>query len=577
MASPTTNVRPPTLPYLAAVVLCGVAGFVVFQFFGNSARGYINTPSLFWWWASHWADPQAESEHGWLILAISACLFARNLWLSKMTQTSELAWRPLVAMLAGFALHLLGYVMQQGRISIGGLLLFGWGVLALAGGRRWGRAALFPLAFLLFAIPLNVLDTVGFYLRLGVIDTAWHLAQFVHIDVIRNGTQLLSPDGSYQYDVAAACSGMRSLMALAALSLLLGYLNFRSWWWRALIGLLCFPYAFLGNVARIFSIIAAAAWRGQGAGEMTHRVMGVGVFVIVLGLVQMTVWLLQKYQLAQSCDSAASQETSPAAAPAPSRKPRGYFSSASSVWIIAGVVSVAALVVSIVTRQVDAMEVSPRVGIKLAADGVNPVTLPAYLGSEWEGQAADISAIEREVLPADTGFSRKNYVSLQRPNERVFLSIVLSGRDRTSIHRPEICLVGQGWTITQRATHAFAWPSIPSPSAQRPSPINAAVPATLLSIEREFRPKQGGKIKVPALMAYWFVGSDKIVASNTERIVDTSLDRLYHWQAHRWAYVVVQTLAPDGETAALARMQAVLDGTLTTFQLPLGLPATASP
>ena len=221
-------------------------------------------------------------------------------------------------------------------------------------------------------------------------------------------------------------------------------------WWRALIGLLCFPYAFLGNVARIFSIIVAAAWRGQGAGEMTHRVMGVGVFVIVLGLVQMTVWLLQKYQLARSCDSVESQETSPAAAPALSSKPLGYFSSASRVWIIAGVVSVAALVVSIVAHQVDVMAVSPRVGIKLAADGVNPVTLPAYLGSEWEGQAADISAIEREVLPADTGFSRKNYVSLQRPNERVFLSIVLSGRDRTSIHRPEICLVGQGWTITQR-------------------------------------------------------------------------------------------------------------------------------
>ena len=64
--------------------------------------------------------------------------------------------------------------------------------------RRWGQAAIFPLTFLLFAIPLNVLDTVGFYLRMGVIDTAWHLAQFVHIDVIRNGTQLLSPDGRYQ-------------------------------------------------------------------------------------------------------------------------------------------------------------------------------------------------------------------------------------------------------------------------------------------------------------------------------------------------------------------------------------------
>ena len=110
-------------------------------------------------------------------------------------------------MLAGLALHLLGYVMQQGRISIGGLLVFGWGVFALAGGRRWGRAAIFPLTFLLFAIPLNVLDTVGFYLRMGVIDTAWHLAQFVHIDVIRNGTQLLSPDGE-----AAALARMQAVL-----------------------------------------------------------------------------------------------------------------------------------------------------------------------------------------------------------------------------------------------------------------------------------------------------------------------------------------------------------------------------
>jgi len=442
--------------------------------------------------------------------------------------------------------------------------------------RLRGRAAIFPLAFLIFAIPLNVLDTAGFYLRIGVIDTAWHLARFMHIDVIRNGTQLLSPDGSYQYDVAAACSGLRSLMALAALSLLLGYLNFRSWWVRVLIGLLCFPYAFLGNVARIFSIIAAAAWRGQGAGEMTHSVMGLGVFVIVLGLVQVTVWLLQKYQLARPGDAAVNNETAAVAVPVLNRKLLDHNSSIFRVWVTVTTVGAAALVVGFATHRVDALEFNPRVGIKLAADGVNPVALPAYLGSEWEGQTADISAIEHEVLPADTGFSRKNYVSLQRPNERVFLSIVLSGRDRTSIHRPEICLVGQGWTITQRATHAFAWPSTPPTSTLRLFPVSAAVPATLLSIEREFRTKQGKKIKVPALMAYWFVGSDKIVASNTERIVDTSLDRLFHWQAHRWAYVVVQTLAPDGEIAALARMQAVLDGTLATFQLPLGAPVAVT-
>jgi len=167
--------------------------------------------------------------------------------------------------------------------------------------------------------------------------------------------------------------------------------------------------------------------------------------------------------------------------------------------------------------------------------------------------------VEREVLPPDTGFSRKNYVLLHNLNVRVFLSIVLSGRDRTSIHRPEICLVGQGWTITGRTQHRFT----------RPDVSGAPVPATVLRIEHEFTTPRGEKVKVPALFAYWFVGADRIVASHWERILYTSLDRLRHLQTHRWAYVVVQTIATDGEAAALARMQAILDGTLPKFQEPI--------
>jgi hypothetical protein len=61
----------------------------------------------------------------------------------------------MTAMLGGLAVHLLGYAVQQTRISILGFLLFTWGVLALAGGRRWGRAAAFPLAFMVFAVPVK--------------------------------------------------------------------------------------------------------------------------------------------------------------------------------------------------------------------------------------------------------------------------------------------------------------------------------------------------------------------------------------------------------------------------------------
>ena len=55
-----------------------------------------------------------------------------------------------------------------------------------------------------------------------------------------------------------------------------------------------------------------------------------------------------------------------------------------------------------------------------------------------------VAELLRDILPADTGFSRKNYAFVADRTRDVFLSIVLSGRDRTSIHRPELCLVGQG-------------------------------------------------------------------------------------------------------------------------------------
>ena len=58
---------------------CAAVGILLFQFFGNSGRGYIDTASLFYWWIYQWNDPASETQHGWLILGLSAWLFWRNL------------------------------------------------------------------------------------------------------------------------------------------------------------------------------------------------------------------------------------------------------------------------------------------------------------------------------------------------------------------------------------------------------------------------------------------------------------------------------------------------------------------
>ncbi|HVU32145.1 MAG TPA: EpsI family protein [Opitutaceae bacterium] len=521
-------------------------------------------------------------------------------------------------MLAGLGLHAVGFAAQQARVSIIALLVFAWGVLHLGGGRRWGRAAVFPVAFLVFAIPLNALDSVGFWLRLWVINSSAWLAHHAGIGVLQNGTQLVAPDGRYSYDVAAACSGIRSLMALAALSLLMGYLYFRSWWRRAVVLLFCFPLVYVGNVTRISSIVFAAQVGGTRWGDVAHEVMGYAIFLIVLGgalavaagldrLVPESTRIggqtteggerrandeSQKAEGNGATPQAADDGESRGEGTAPKQFPREgetaieadrtaqaagngdrahaddrtdrgvkppvqSRATRSRVWIGAGLVVAIAAGEGAFLHRVEALPLRGTAGVVLTMDGRNPVELPSIVGRSWFGLPAPVTAIERQILPPDTGYSRADYVAA-RDGHHVFLSIVLSGRDRTSIHRPELCLVGQGWTIRGRERHRFAYPGHP----------DAAFPATILRVRREVSTPTG-KVSVPQLVAYWFVGGDRVVATHWHRLAVDAWNRVVHGRADRWAYVLLQTDAVDGEPAALARMQAILDGTLPAFQRPL--------
>jgi EpsI family protein len=525
-----------------------LAGAVVFQFFGNATHGYVHTDSMFWWWISQWMNPKAETEHGWLILGLSCWLFWQNARREPAAPNAAAPGPALAAMLGGLAVHLLGYAVQQTRISIIGFLLFTWGVLALAGGRRWGRASVFPLALMVFALPVNVLDTAGFWLRMWVIDASHGLAHLAGLGVIRSGTQLFAPDGTYQYDVAAACSGVRSLMALTALSLLVGYLNFRPWWLRLFVLLLSFPFTYLGNVVRISAIIVTAELFGQRAGVVVHEWAGFVVFIVVLGLVLLSVNGLRRLF------PGAVRPEGGAMAPCWTAPLAGAGREARARWVALTFV-VAAAAGAGFARQLDALPVRSDTGVRLAADGRNPADLPAFVGTDWIGRRVEVSDVERDILPPDTGFSRRYYVALQDPRRQVLLSIVLSGRDRSSIHRPELCVEGQGWTIKGSFAHRFAGVQ----------PGAGAVPATVLRLERSG--VNGGK-PAPALLAYWFVSSDAVVATHWERMLLGAWARLRHGRADRWAYVLAQTGSEDGEAMALARMQVLLAGTLPAFQKP---------
>lgn len=538
--------------WLAAA--CALAGAAVFQFFGNVNRGYIDTASLFYWWGFQWSNPDSETEHGWLVLGLAVWVLWRNVKASGDEiggegPRGELGWLAGGAMVAGLAIHAMGFIAQQARVSIVGLLFFTWGVLRLGGGRRWGSAAIFPLGFMLFAIPLNALDTVGLWLRMWVVDASGAIARGGGVAVLQNGTLLSSPDGKYHYDVAEACSGIRSLTAMLALSLLAGYLNFRTWSRRVAVLLLCFPLVYIGNVARIVAIVFAAEWGGPKCGDIAHDVMGYGIFGIVLGGVLLAIAALRRWSPEGDDKVDTTGQSQPQGTAAETQGPR--------LIVVAAVVTLVALAEMLWLARIAARPGQGVAGVALAVDGLNPVELPAFLGIEWTGRPAEISLAERTILPPDTGYSRKLYFNHRNAAKQVFLSIVLSGRDRTSIHRPELCLMGQGWTVEETQRRDFSYPG------------GVGFPATVLRVQREVQTPQG-KQRAPQLVAYWFVGGDSVVPSHWERVARDAWNRVVHGRADRWAYVLMQTDATDGEAAALARMQTVLDATLPAFQPKLG-------
>ena len=572
-----------------AALVCAVSGAAVFQFFGNGNRGYIDAASMFYWWGFQWFNEGSETEHGPLVLGLSAWLLRRGLRLAdRGSRTVDLdkggrkqvapgesvnigtVWPAAFALAGGLALHVLGFVAQQTRISIVGFLVILWGVLRLGGGPRWGRAAAFPIAFLVFAIPVNVLDSVGFWLRVWVVDASAAIARGAGIAVLRNGTQLLAPDGSYNYDVAAACSGVRSLTALAALSLLAGYLRFRGLGRRVLVFAACFPLVYVGNVARIVAIILAAQAGGPRWGDIAHEVMGYGVFAIVLGGVLGWASLLERLR----------PETTPATAGA--RDPRGAIptgqgnvmgdknrepggAAGARGWgVAAGFLGLAALA-AVFLRGVAERPASGAAGVVLASGGVDPIELPSFIGTEWVGRRAEVSAVEREILPADTGYSRKTYVAVADPRRQVFFSVVLSGRDRTSIHRPELCLVGQGWTIVESERRSLAV------SGARGTAAAGSIPVTLLRVRREV-PTSRGRESVPQLVAYFFAGPGGAVGGHAAMVRHDAWNRVRHGRADRWAYVLLQTDAREGDAPALGRMEEVLRGAWPGLSVTAGQP-----
>jgi len=157
--------------------------------------------------------------------------------------------------------------------------------------------------------------------------------------------------------------------------------------------------------------------------------------------------------------------------------------------------------------------------------------LPETIGG-FSGKIIAATPGEIATLPSDTQIVRREYFN--SAGDRIMASIVLSGGEKRSIHRPEVCLPAQGWSMR----------------GGKVEPISLADGRDLqvmdLSLTRDVEVGPGDRRKLYADYFYWFVGNEVSTPYHWKRVFLTSFDRITKNINHRWAYVIVMSIVTEG-------------------------------
>jgi hypothetical protein len=142
--------------------------------------------------------------------------------------------------------------------------------------------------------------------------------------------------------------------------------------------------------------------------------------------------------------------------------------------------------------------------------------------------------------------------------------VVLMGRDRTSIHQPEYCVVGAGWTVVGKDRTAVR--------VKRPVPYD--LPVTRMTTVRQWKNERGETRTIAGLYVYWFVAENEVTADHLKRMWRLAADMVRTGTLQRWAYVsCFATCPPGAEEATFARMKEFIAVSVPEYQLVPAAPS----
>ncbi|MEA2031631.1 MAG: exosortase/archaeosortase family protein [candidate division Zixibacteria bacterium] len=265
----------------AKLVLIPLAGLVL-----------VYLPALFDLVKDWWNDP--NYSHGFLIPIISiALIWKKKDILASMQQSTDR--RGFVFLLLSLAL----FVVANGAAEYFTLrfsfvmALFGLTLYLL--GPKITRSVIFPIFFLLFMIPIPyvIYYAVTFPMQILATKITVVILNTIGMNAIRQGNIIHIAE--HTLEVAEACSGIRSLVSLLALSAIYAYFSQKRFIAQACLFLLTIPIAIAGNVFRVLvTAIAVAVVTDNITDEPFHSIMGLLVFVVAFILLFICGFILRR-------------------------------------------------------------------------------------------------------------------------------------------------------------------------------------------------------------------------------------------------------------------------------------------
>lgn len=240
---------------------------------------YAYVPSFVWMW-DRWFARDSYYSHGVLIPFVSLYLVWNKRHDLAAIVPSRSTWGlPLIVV--GILVHIFSSILRIYFTSAFSMLFVLCGLILHFYGRDFFRKVCFPVLFLFFMIPmpLVVIVNLSFQMKLFAADISTRILNSIGLLAVRKGS-VISMQHSYVI-VDDICSGLRSLISLAALGSLFAYWLRGGGIRKGIVLLSTVPISVIANVGRVvFLAFVSEVWGSEVATGIVHDISGFLVFAL---------------------------------------------------------------------------------------------------------------------------------------------------------------------------------------------------------------------------------------------------------------------------------------------------------